>query len=73
VIVEVDIPFATTVVGVASTCVVAPEGGPATKVMEAVVTILTLPLTKALMVVFPAVVDRTVPVICPLLFVVPEG
>ncbi len=73
VIVLVAVPSATTLVGLATTVEVLPEGGPATNVTVAGLVTFTLPFTTALIVDVPAVVDRTVPVICPLAFVVPEG
>jgi hypothetical protein len=50
-----------------------PDGTPGVKVTLAVLVTFTLPFTTALIVDVPVVVDLTVPVICPLLFVVPEG
>jgi hypothetical protein len=72
VIVVVVTPFASTVVGEAVTIDVAPEGGPI-NVTTAIFTTLMLPFTVALIVAEPATPDLTVPAICPLAFVVPEG
>ncbi len=72
VIVLVVTPFASTVVGDASTMEVAPEGEPI-NVTTAVSMTLMLPFTVALIVAVPATKDLTVPVICPLAFVVPLG
>ncbi len=63
VIVEVDVPFATTLVGLATTVEFVALTALATNVTVAVSVILILPFTTALIVAFPAVVDRTVPVI----------
>jgi hypothetical protein len=73
VIVEVAAPSATTLVGFAETVVVVPDGAPAVNVTVAVCVTLTEPLTVTLITAFPAVVDATVPVICPDPFVVPTG
>ncbi len=50
-----------------------PDGTPGVKVTVAVSVTLIVPFTTALIVDVPTIVDRTVPVICPLAFVVPEG
>ena len=72
VIVEVVVPSATTLVGNESTMEVDALTGPAVNVTLAVCVIVTPPAT-ALITAFPAVVDRTVPVIWPLALVVPTG
>ncbi len=73
VIVLVNIPFATTLVGAATTVELVALTAPAVNVTVAVEVTFTLPFTTALIVAVPIVVDLTVPVICPLAFVVPEG
>jgi len=73
VMVLVAAPFATTLVGLAATLDVVAEGGPATKVTVAVDVTFTVPFTTALITALPDVKDLTVPVICPLAFVVPDG
>ncbi len=63
VIVEVVVPSAVTLNGLADTVDVAAEGDPAVKVTVAVDVTLTVPLTTALITALPDVVDLTVPVI----------
>ena len=63
VIVLAVVPSAKTVPGAAVTVETAAEGVPAVNVTAAVCVTLIVPLTTALMTPFPAVVDRTVPVI----------
>src|SRR5574341_120587 len=72
VMVLVAVPFATTLVGAATTVEFAALTAPAVNVTLAVDVIATL-FATALIVDVPIVVDLTVPVICPLAFVVPEG
>ncbi len=71
--VDVDVPFATTLVGLATTVEFDADTVPATNVTVAVEVTFTLPFTTALIVDVPIVLDLTVPVICPLAFVVPDG
>ncbi len=63
VIVDVVIPSAVTLSGLADTVDVAADGAPAVKVTVAVDVTLTVPLTTALITALPDVVDLTVPVI----------
>jgi hypothetical protein len=74
VIVEVATPSATTVVGLATTVDVVAETPPMTKVTAAVwVTVMVSVVSVAVSVLVPAVVDRTVPVVCPLALVTAAG
>ncbi len=73
VMVLVAVPFATTLVGLATTVELVALTAPAVNVTVAVEVTFTLPFTTALIVAVPIVVDLTEPVICPLAFVVPEG
>ena len=73
VIVEVVVPSAVTLAGLADTVEVAADGAPAVNVTVAVDVTFTLPFTTALITAFPVVVDFTVPVIWPEAFVVPTG
>ncbi len=73
VMVLVAVPFATTLVGEATTVELVALIVPDVKVTVAVDVTLIVPFTTALIVEVPIVVDLTVPVICPLAFVVPEG
>ena len=61
--VEVDVPFATTLVGLAVTVESDADMVPAVKVTVAVDVTFTVPFTTALIVEVPIVVERTVPVI----------
>ncbi len=63
VIVEVVVPSAVTLNGLADTVDVAADGEPAVNVTVAVDVTLTVPLTTALITALPDVVDLTVPVI----------
>ena len=63
VIVEVVVPSAVTLEGLAATVEVAAEGAPAVNVTVAVDVTFTLPFTTALITALPEVVDLTVPVI----------
>ncbi len=73
VMVLVAVPFATTLVGEAVTVEFAALTVPDVNVTVAVEVTLIDPFTTALIVDVPIVVDLTVPVICPLAFVVPDG
>jgi hypothetical protein len=68
--VEVVVPSATTVVGAAATVDVVADTTPAVNVTAAVwVTTMESVVSVAVSVLVPAVVDRTVPVVCPLALV----
>jgi len=73
VIVLVADPSATRVVGLPTTVELAADGVLATNVTSAVSTTFTVPLTTALIVEVPVVVEETVPVITPAAFVLPTG
>jgi hypothetical protein len=74
VIVDVTTPSATTVVGLAVTVEVVADTPPMTNVTAAVwVTVIVSVVSVAVSVPVPAVVDRTVPVVCPLAFVTAAG
>jgi hypothetical protein len=67
VIVEVATPSAVTVVGLAVTVEAVADTAPAVKVTDAVwVTVIVSVVSVAVIVLVPAVVDRTVPVVWPL-------
>jgi hypothetical protein len=72
VMVLVVIPSATTLVGFDITVEVAPSGEPAVKVTGAVWEMLT-PAATALITALPAVVEATVPVVCPAASVTETG
>ena len=68
------VPSATTVVGLATTVDVVAETPPMTNVTAAVcVTTMASVVSVAVSVLVPAVVDRTVPVVCPLALVTAAG
>jgi len=66
VMVNVATPSAVTVAGLAVTVDVVADTAPAVKVTDAVCVIVTVSVVSvAVIVLVPAVVDRTVPVVCP--------
>jgi hypothetical protein len=74
VIVELATPSATTVVGLAVTVEVVADTPPAVKVTDAVCVTVTLSVVSAAVIVLvPAIVDRTVPVVWPAASVVATG
>jgi hypothetical protein len=74
VIVDVVVPSAATVVGLAVTVEVVADTAPAVNVTVAVwVTTIESVVSVAVSVLGPAVVDRTVPVVCPLALVAAAG
>jgi hypothetical protein len=74
VIVDVATPSATTLVGLATTVEVVAETPPMTKVTAAVwVIVIVSVVSVAVSVLVPAVVERTVPVVCPLALVTAAG
>jgi hypothetical protein len=74
VIVDVATPFATTVVGLATTLDVVADTPPVANVTTAVcVTVIVSVVSVAVTVLVPAVAERMVPVVCPLAFVTAAG
>jgi hypothetical protein len=74
VIVDVATPSAATVPGLAATVEVVADTTPATNVIDAVcVTVTVSVVSVAVIVLAPAVVERTVPVVCPAAFVAAAG
>jgi hypothetical protein len=74
VIVDVVVPSAVTVAGAAATVEVAADTAPVANVTTAVcVTVIASVVSVAVSVLVPAVLERTVPVVCPLAFVTAAG
>jgi hypothetical protein len=74
VIVEVATPFAVTLAGLAVTVEAVADTAPAVNVTLAVcVTVIVSVVSVAVIVLAPAVLDRTVPVVCPLASVAAAG